>query len=549
MASILILEDDVRFRETLADLLEHNLYEVALASSASEALERAKKQPFHLVLTDVRIQGDLDGVAALEAIQRTQPQIRSIIMTGYADRDVPLRAARLQADDYLFKPFRLKDLLQSVRAVLERESPFRSLFQRMAEVPAQAKQKALRWAYDSQLQKLNDLRQSCLKQFFLLLRSKHLAPNLAYRMFCLWESLELRYLDLPSPQHCSPLIQSFGEFEAQLLQPGALPVKSPSISQEKFLELLQKIQAGQVEWVHLLRAVQLLHDPQARRENLESHCTYHWLWSQPEVVTDPLLGLTVGRYKLASLRSQGNQQARLYEAIHSENPKRGDLILALPDLADSQALVEQEIQGNRAQLLNKSIGHSFLLYRGHSLSLQANLPAQGVSPLQAWKLLRPVFEEVELHHQQGRCSGHFSLQDVDCLPGRPCSLGQFSDLGYREQHRVLARGVGLVMNFASAPEVDEQPEPQPASDQAVLGRLLFEVIFGGGYPKPETRLHLRFLGNAQANDHFRPLIPRLEPLAAAFYRLCHSDPRKRFPSLRAAITAIDLALDSTTPFG
>jgi len=540
MPSILLLEDDLRFRETLAELLEHNLYQVAQASSADEALAQAKQQPFHLVLTDVRMPGKQDGVAALEAIQRTQPQIRSIIMTGYADNEVPLRAARLHADDYLFKPFKLKDLLQSVRAVLEREAPFRSLFQRMAEVPAQAKQKALRWVYDNQVQRLNDVRQSCLKQFYLLLRSKHLAPELAYALFCHWESLELNYIALPNPQLCAPLIQAFGEFEERLLQPGTLQATSQTVSQEKFFELLQKIHSGRVEWVHLLRSVQLLHDPQSRRDNLESYCTYHWLWSPPEEVTDPFIGLTMGAYKLTNLRSQA-QQARLYEAVHSDSPKRGDLILALPDQADSQSLVDQEVDSQRARLLSKSLGHSFLLYRGHSLSLQAKLPAQGMTPLEAWRLLRPIFEEVESHHQQGRCSGHFSLHDIDCLPGRPCSLGQFSDLGYREQHRVLARGGGLVVNFVSAPEVDEQPEPQPASDQAVLGRLLFEVIFGGGYPKPETRLHLRFLGNAQANDHFRPYIPRLEPLAAAFYRLCHSDPKKRYPSLRAAITAIDAA--------
>ena len=99
MPAILIVEDDPLFSSTLADLLEDNRYEVELATRADEAIAKAKKRSFHLVLTDVRIAGPEDGVSALEAIQKIQPNIRSIIMTGYADTEVPLRAARLRADE------------------------------------------------------------------------------------------------------------------------------------------------------------------------------------------------------------------------------------------------------------------------------------------------------------------------------------------------------------------------------------------------------------------------------------------------------------------
>lgn len=50
-----------------------------------------------------------------------QPRILTIIMTGYADLDVPIRAARVHADDYLLKPFALSSFLQSIRSVLEWE--------------------------------------------------------------------------------------------------------------------------------------------------------------------------------------------------------------------------------------------------------------------------------------------------------------------------------------------------------------------------------------------------------------------------------------------
>lgn len=123
MPNILLVEDDEHLSAVLIDLLEENHYQVEAVSRGDEAVARAQKRTFNLLLTDVRIQGPQDGISALEAIQKIQPGIRCIIMTGYADAEVPLRASRLRAEDYLHKPFNLKTLLQAISAVLERESP------------------------------------------------------------------------------------------------------------------------------------------------------------------------------------------------------------------------------------------------------------------------------------------------------------------------------------------------------------------------------------------------------------------------------------------
>lgn len=534
MPSILIVEDDPLFSATLADLLEDNRYEVEVATRAAEAIAKAKQRSFHLVLTDVRIAGPDDGVTALEAIQKIQPNIRSIIMTGYADTEVPLRAARLRADDYLHKPFKLRTLLKAVEAVLERESHFRNLFQRVAEAPGQATQKAVRWVFDAQLQKLNAARENCTKEFFLLLRSNHLKEELAYRIFCQWEELELEYLKAQSPaqwKNLTQLYESFGQ------RPSAAP-RRQSLSAPLFAQLLSKIMNGQVELVHLFKAIQLLHQPESRRESLEAYSAYHWLWQNSEKRDDPFVGLNVGGYSLVELRSgDEGQLVRLYEAKHERHYKQGDLILCLASSPETEPMEEQELKSGRAKLLERRMGHHFLLYKGYGLTLKMNLPPDGLPPAEAWKLLRPVFTQVQAYHRAGKFSGSFSLQDIDCIPGQPCQITHFSDEAYLRMHQTRQN-----IALAVAPEIFDVPFPTDAADQAVLGRILFEVIMGGHYPDMDTRLHVRSLGSPEADACLRAYIPRLGPLARPFYLLCQADPNKRFPSLDHAIAALDAAI-------
>ncbi|MBX3170802.1 MAG: response regulator [Candidatus Eremiobacteraeota bacterium] len=534
-ASILLIEDDPNFSGTLVELLSEYYQVVECAASAAEAVAKAQKRSFHLLITDIRIAGQVDGVGALEAVKAIQPRIRSIIMTGYADLDVPIRAARLHADDYLQKPFALSAFLQSVRSVLEREAPFRGLFQKLVSAPGGATQKALRLFFDGQWQQLSAAREACLKRFFVLARSQRLDREQAYSSFCRWEELELDNLRASAPPQWSALAQAYRDLD-WLTFPRR---SSETLTRALFMQLFEKIQTGQVESIHLHKAIALLHQPEVRRENVESYCTYHWLWSDPAEGEDPFKGLTIQGYLLKTRRNGPAQEARLYEATHASDTRKGHLIVVLPAQPESEELIAEELGSARAILLQTHIGHHFLLYRSHALSLQFNLPPEGVSGREAWTLLRPVFVQVANYHSQGKYSGCFSLSDVECLPGQPCQLSHFSDRAYRQQHERLLQGGTIPVELYSAPEIHQQPEPSAASDQAVLGRLLFEVVLGGSYPDPSTRVHLRFLGTPLANEHLRPWVSRLAPLTQAFYRLCHANPGQRFRSLSEAISTID----------
>jgi len=539
MVKILVVEDDAFFRDTVVSLLETRGYFVASAPGAQEATEIARQDNFDLLVSDIRLSGEADGVEGLAQVRLVQPAIRCILMTGFADAEAPLRAARLKADDYLLKPFKLQALVQSVQAVLDREVNPSQLLLRAHD----GQKQALTWVFDQRLQEVEALRGECLDKYFLLVRSRRLECSQAYAFFCQWEALELEFLGQPGFSQLNGILAGFQGWLERLVQLATPPlVSSQSITPKRFELLFARINSGIIQPEQLRQAIRLLHDPKARRQSLHAHCTYHWLWSAELDQGDPFLGLTVKGYRLLRHRSVPSPQVRLYEAEAEDRPRRGDRVLCLPDSPDWHDLLDQELRSERASLLAPSYGHNFLLYQGHAFSLKGRLPRSGVSLVQAWKILRPVYLQVAVYHKEGKSSGSFSLRDIDSPPGQPCRLNHFSPAAYLESHQILRDAEGMVTDFHSAPEVLYQENPTPASDQWVLARLLFEVIHGGDYPDPSLRVHIRLLGQADSNRAFAPYIGSLGNLKQIFYRMAQAQPSLRFASLGEAIGAIDQAL-------
>lgn len=533
VARILLLNDDLSFGNAMTELLERHGYQVHQATSRDEAIELAQRQPFELALVDAGPEGV--NLEALEPLKSLHPCLSSIVMTGSMDEELPVRAAQLGADDFLLQPFGLKVLLQAVQALIEQGTPFRTVFERVDQL-------VTRPSFDARLQKLNELRLNCLKHIFLLLRHPHYDAEAAYHLYCLWERLEIDYIGASSSVDWSKLGLAYLEFQEQLQQSNLPECNSSQTSPEVFARLRQRILKGQIERVHLLRAVQLSQKPEARRESLEAYVLHQWLWDQAESNESSWVGLTVGEYHLRNQR-----WPHLYEASSPARPDFGDLILCLPHTPETEELVHKELEWQRARLLETREGRHLLLYPGEYHSLGNKLPPEGVTPERAWQLLRPVFYQVLKNHQEGKFSGYFCLRDIEWAPDQPCRLTRLRDHEYSLQHQTLGKAGHLNLALCSAPEVAQKAVPDAASDQAVLGRILFEVILGGHYPDAETQIQLRYLGSESATDHFRPFIPRLHPLARPFYCLSHSDPQQRYPSLQHAIQAIEVFYPPQSP--
>ncbi|MEK6717015.1 MAG: sigma-54 dependent transcriptional regulator, partial [candidate division NC10 bacterium] len=115
---VLIVDDEEQMRDLLAKVLEKNGFQVAAAGDGAQALALLEKEPVDLVVTDVRMPG-LGGMEALKAIKELNPDIIVIIMTAFGSIDQAVQAVKEGAYDYINKPFKIDEMLLTIRKALE----------------------------------------------------------------------------------------------------------------------------------------------------------------------------------------------------------------------------------------------------------------------------------------------------------------------------------------------------------------------------------------------------------------------------------------------
>jgi len=98
--------------------LEESGYAVQEASTGEEAVQKLETDPFHVVVTDIRL-GDLTGVDILKKAKEVNSETEVILMTAYATVETAVQALRLGAFDYIQKPFELEQLKHRVRTALK----------------------------------------------------------------------------------------------------------------------------------------------------------------------------------------------------------------------------------------------------------------------------------------------------------------------------------------------------------------------------------------------------------------------------------------------
>jgi len=118
MTHILVVDDDPEVRLLLRQCFEEEGYRVSEAGSGAQAFDRLASDAFDLVTLDLRLP-DGDGLAIGRQI-RGQSQLPIIMVTGKGDTIDKVVGLELGADDYITKPFQLREVLARVRAVLRR---------------------------------------------------------------------------------------------------------------------------------------------------------------------------------------------------------------------------------------------------------------------------------------------------------------------------------------------------------------------------------------------------------------------------------------------
>lgn len=119
MAKILIVEDEPAMLSGLADNLEFEGYEVDTAAKGDEGLKKLKAEQYDLVLLDVMLPV-ISGFDILKQVRALKIQTPIILLTAKGEELDKVRGLELGADDYITKPFSLRELLARVKAILRR---------------------------------------------------------------------------------------------------------------------------------------------------------------------------------------------------------------------------------------------------------------------------------------------------------------------------------------------------------------------------------------------------------------------------------------------
>ncbi len=118
MKKILIVDDDREFRDHLREILNGEGYQIDTASSSREALERIELQEHDVILLDVMMPR-MSGIQLLTEIRKKRPKTKVVIITAFATVENAVDAIKKGASDYLSKPFKIPELLTTIRRVLE----------------------------------------------------------------------------------------------------------------------------------------------------------------------------------------------------------------------------------------------------------------------------------------------------------------------------------------------------------------------------------------------------------------------------------------------
>jgi two-component system alkaline phosphatase synthesis response regulator PhoP len=117
--SILVIEDEELIRTMIKLNLEKAGYNVTAADSAEAMLAALEERSYNLILLDIMLPG-MSGPEGLGEIRKQGIQTPVMMVTAKTDTDTKVDTFDLGADDYIAKPFDMKELLARVKAMIRR---------------------------------------------------------------------------------------------------------------------------------------------------------------------------------------------------------------------------------------------------------------------------------------------------------------------------------------------------------------------------------------------------------------------------------------------
>ncbi|MEJ5329187.1 MAG: response regulator [Desulfobaccales bacterium] len=117
---VLVVDDEARFRTTLAKMLRSRGLVVEAVGSGEECLTELDDRPYDVVLLDIRMPG-LGGLETLRLLKERHPEVEVVMLSGHANLDTAIELLKLGAYDYLVKPCPLEEVLLKIENAFEKK--------------------------------------------------------------------------------------------------------------------------------------------------------------------------------------------------------------------------------------------------------------------------------------------------------------------------------------------------------------------------------------------------------------------------------------------
>lgn len=119
VATVLVVEDEPRFRELLADEAREQGFEVSCAGSAEQALRLMESRPHEILLLDLQLPL-MNGMELFAIVRQRWPQAQVIVITGFGGLDAARQAIHLDVVDFITKPCHLGEIEASLARARQR---------------------------------------------------------------------------------------------------------------------------------------------------------------------------------------------------------------------------------------------------------------------------------------------------------------------------------------------------------------------------------------------------------------------------------------------
>jgi len=117
---VLVVDDEKFIRDILADFLGMEGYEVRTAEDGVTALHEMQRHPYDVVISDLKMP-KMGGIELLDEISKRNPNVLTVIMTGFGTVETAIDAMKRGAYDYVLKPFKVEEVVHIIQRALEKQ--------------------------------------------------------------------------------------------------------------------------------------------------------------------------------------------------------------------------------------------------------------------------------------------------------------------------------------------------------------------------------------------------------------------------------------------